>query len=171
MNCVEHSIGADFLREFEDLSSSRGSGRKTLNMKGTLIRMKRVISFGSTMADKEAVKAYFEKDLGWMPESIQMMMRYVPDAMKALVELRSALMKPPPEGALPKKFKEILFVVIDAIVGNVEGGKAHARAAVKEGASVREIAEALGVTIYLTGLPTMERTGKEMLRVAEEAAK
>ena len=75
-------------------------------------------------------------------------------------------MKEPPKGALPKKFKEILFVVMDAIVGNVEGGKAHAKAAVRSGATIREIAEALGLMAYVTGFSTLERAGKEMLKSA-----
>jgi alkylhydroperoxidase/carboxymuconolactone decarboxylase family protein YurZ len=77
-------------------------------------------------------------------------------------------MAEPPVGALPKKVKELIFVVLDTVAGNVEGGKAHAKAAIKAGATVAEIAESLVITMYLMGVPTMEVAGKEILKAAIE---
>lgn len=123
------------------------------------------------MSSKDEVIKYFEKELGWVPEFVQLLADYTPTALKGMLEFRCGFMAEPPAGALPKKVKELIFIVLDTVAHNVEGGKAHARAAVKAGATVAEIAEALVMTMYLMGIPTMEVAGKEILKAAVEAAK
>jgi alkylhydroperoxidase/carboxymuconolactone decarboxylase family protein YurZ len=54
-------------------------------------------------------------------------------------------------GALPKKFKLLIAMAFDAAHGAENGVRALAAAAMREGATKEEIAEALRVTYHLTG--------------------
>jgi|FaiFalDrversion2_1042247.scaffolds.fasta_scaffold23203_2 alkylhydroperoxidase/carboxymuconolactone decarboxylase family protein YurZ len=120
------------------------------------------------MITKKEVMDYFRNELGWVPEFVEILADYAPSALKGMLEFRRGFMAEPPVGALPKKVKELIFVVLDTVAGNVEGGKAHAKAAIKAGATVAEIAESLVITMYLMGVPTMEVAGKEILKAAIE---
>ncbi len=122
------------------------------------------------MVTKEEIVDYFRKELGWVPEFVELLADYTPSALSGLLEFRRGFMAEPPSGALSKKVKELIFIVLDTVAHNVEGGKAHARAAVKAGATVAEIAEVLVITMYLMGVPTMEVAGKEILKAAIEEA-
>jgi len=122
------------------------------------------------MTTKREVVDYFKKELGWVPEFVELLADYTPSALNGMLEFRRGFMAEPPVGALPKKMKELIFIVLDTVAGNVEGGKAHARAAVQAGATIAEIAEALVITMYLMGVPTMEVAGKEILKAAIERA-
>ncbi len=55
------------------------------------------------------------------------------------------------DGVLPKKFKLLIAMVLDASQGAVGGVTSLARAAMQAGASKEEIAEALRVAHYITG--------------------
>jgi alkylhydroperoxidase/carboxymuconolactone decarboxylase family protein YurZ len=55
------------------------------------------------------------------------------------------------------------------VQSNLPGGLAHARAAIRAGATPAEIAEALALTIMLAGLPKVEVTGIAILQEAEKA--
>src|SRR5256886_14834163 len=98
---------------------------------------------GTGMKSAEIVR-YFEKNLGWVPDFADILSRYKPDTLESYFAMRSSVMKDTPQGgALPLKFKEILYVVLDSITNNTEGAIAHARAAIKAGATTEELAEAL----------------------------
>ena len=56
------------------------------------------------------------------------------------------------DGALPRKFKFLIAMALDASHGAVEGVKALAEQAIKAGATKEEIAEALRVTHYISGV-------------------
>jgi len=56
------------------------------------------------------------------------------------------------DGALPKKFKLLIAMALDASHGAVQGVKALAQAAMQAGATKEEIAEALRVTQYICGV-------------------
>ena len=56
------------------------------------------------------------------------------------------------DGVLPKKFKLLIAMVLDASQGAVGGVTSLARAAMQAGASKEEIAEALRVAHYITGV-------------------
>ena len=120
------------------------------------------------MKSAEIVR-YFKKNLGWVPDYVDLLSRYKPDALESFFALRSSVMKDPPkEGALPLKFKEILYVVLDSVTYNTEGAIAHARAAIKAGANTKELAEALIIMAILTGMPRLEVVGTKAFRAAEE---
>jgi alkylhydroperoxidase/carboxymuconolactone decarboxylase family protein YurZ len=56
------------------------------------------------------------------------------------------------DGALPRKFKLLIALALDADHGAVEGVKALAQAAMQAGATKQEIAEALRVAQYISGV-------------------
>jgi alkylhydroperoxidase/carboxymuconolactone decarboxylase family protein YurZ len=71
------------------------------------------------------------------------------------------------DGALPKKTKLLIAMVLDAVHGASEGVQALAREAIKAGATKEEIAEALRVAQYVCGVGcvyTAARALKEVLR-------
>jgi alkylhydroperoxidase/carboxymuconolactone decarboxylase family protein YurZ len=56
------------------------------------------------------------------------------------------------DGALPRKIKLLIAMVLDAVHGAPEGVKALSREALKAGASKEEIAEALRVAQFICGV-------------------
>lgn len=56
------------------------------------------------------------------------------------------------DGALPKKFKLLIAMTLDASTGAVQGVKSLAQAAMRAGATKQEIAEAMRVTQYISGV-------------------
>jgi alkylhydroperoxidase/carboxymuconolactone decarboxylase family protein YurZ len=56
------------------------------------------------------------------------------------------------DGALPRKFKLLIAMVLDASHGAVQGVKSLAQAAVQAGATRDEIGEALRVAQYVSGV-------------------
>jgi len=58
-------------------------------------------------------------------------------------------------GALPKKIKLLIALAFDAAYGAENGVRALANAAMQEGATPQEIAEALRVAYHLSGVGTL----------------
>jgi len=56
------------------------------------------------------------------------------------------------DGVLPKRFKLLIAMVLDASVGAVQGVKTLAQAAIQAGATKEEIMEALRVAQYISGV-------------------
>jgi alkylhydroperoxidase/carboxymuconolactone decarboxylase family protein YurZ len=56
------------------------------------------------------------------------------------------------DGALPRKVKLLIAMVLDAVHGASEGVQALAREAMKAGATKQEITEALRVAQYICGV-------------------
>jgi len=70
------------------------------------------------------------------------------------------------DGALPRKIKLLIAMVLDAVHGASEGVQSLAREAIKAGATREEIAEALRVAQYVCGVGcvyTAARALKEVL--------
>jgi alkylhydroperoxidase/carboxymuconolactone decarboxylase family protein YurZ len=120
------------------------------------------------MKSPEIVR-YFKKSLGWVPGYADMLSRYNPEALESYFAMRSSVMKDTREGgALPLKFKEILYVVLDSVTYNTEGAIAHARAAINAGAKTKELAEALIIMAQLVGMPRLEVVGTKAFKAAED---
>lgn len=74
----------------------------------------------------------------------------IPEVYRGFAELSSSSMK---DGVISAAMKEVIAVVI-AVAEQCDGCiAAHARAAVKKGASPQQVAEALGVTMMMGGGP------------------
>jgi alkylhydroperoxidase/carboxymuconolactone decarboxylase family protein YurZ len=71
------------------------------------------------------------------------------------------------EGALPKKFKLLMAMAFDAAHGAEGGVRALANAAVREGTTKQEIAEALRVAYYLAGVGTLYTASRALEELVE----
>jgi len=56
------------------------------------------------------------------------------------------------DGALPRKFKLLIAMALDASLGAVQGVKSLAQAAMRAGATKEEITEAVRVANYISGV-------------------
>ena len=71
------------------------------------------------------------------------------------------------DGALPRKVKLLIAMVLDAVHGASEGVQALAREAIEAGATKKEITEALRVAQYICGVGcvyTAARALREVLK-------
>lgn len=59
------------------------------------------------------------------------------------------------EGALPRKFKLLIAMALDASLGAVQGVKTLAQAAMQAGATKEEVGEAMRVAQYITGVSSV----------------
>lgn len=66
------------------------------------------------------------------------------------------------DGALPKKIKLLIAMVLDAVQGAPDGVQSLAREAIKAGATKEEIAEALRVAQYICGVGCVYTAGRAL---------
>jgi alkylhydroperoxidase/carboxymuconolactone decarboxylase family protein YurZ len=66
------------------------------------------------------------------------------------------------DGALPGKFKLLIALALDAAHGAVDGVKSLAQAAMQAGATKEEIAEALRVAQYVSGVGCIYTAAKAL---------
>ena len=127
------------------------------------------------MAEEDAGRGetvqYYEKELGWVPPFVIILAKYSPGALDGYLTMRKEVFKEPPEGALPRKTKEMLFTILDCVTGEVNGAKAHARAAIDAGLTMEELVEGFIIAIITTGITTMCKAGVEAINAAEERLK
>ena len=102
---------------------------------------------------------HFIGTLGNIPEPIRAMADYAPEALIGYTRTRSYLMRRPPEGALDMRTKELVYVLLDVVTGNLAGAKNHLHAAMREGLTVAQLAEALMQTMAVCGITTWGQTG------------
>ena len=69
------------------------------------------------------------------------------------------------DGALPRKVKLLIAMVLDAVHGASEGVQSLAREAIKAGATREEIAEALRVAQYVCGVGCVYTAGRALKEV------
>lgn len=69
------------------------------------------------------------------------------------------------DGALPRKVKLLIAMVLDAVHGASEGVQSIAREAIKTGATREEIAEALRVAQYVCGVGCVYTAGRALKEV------
>lgn len=115
---------------------------------------------------------YFEESLDQeeMPDFWQKLAEHAPYAMKGYYQMREGAFRSPPEGNIPRKYKELLVVAMDCAVHNYWGVEAHTRAAVKNGATMEEVSEAMALSILVLGMPNYRNAGYRALVAAEEAS-
>lgn len=118
-------------------------------------------------ADVERAKAHYLSVLGVLPEPIRAMADYAPEALVAYQQFKDYLYKPPGEAALDLKTKELIYVVLDTATGNLAGANNHLRAAVDQGLTVPQLAEALIQVMNVCGITTWGQTGYKVLDEAQ----
>ncbi|WP_425330061.1 carboxymuconolactone decarboxylase family protein [Terrirubrum flagellatum] len=67
-------------------------------------------------------------------------------------------------GALDLKTKELIFALLDTLIGQSTGAKNHAVAAIRLGLTIPELAEGLSQVIMAGGIGTWNLTGADVLR-------
>jgi alkylhydroperoxidase/carboxymuconolactone decarboxylase family protein YurZ len=72
-----------------------------------------------------------------------------PELLKLVENTRELVLA---DGALPRKFKLLIAMALDASHGAVQGVKALAQAAMQAGATKEEITETLRVAHYVSGV-------------------
>jgi alkylhydroperoxidase/carboxymuconolactone decarboxylase family protein YurZ len=113
--------------------------------------------------DVERAKAHYLQVLGVLPEPIRALAEYAPEALVAYQQFKDYLYKPPGEAALDLKTKELIYVVLDTATGNLAGANNHLRAAVEQGLTVPELAEAMVQVMNVCGITTFGQTGYKVL--------
>lgn len=115
----------------------------------------------------ERAKAHYMDVLGVLPEPIRAMAEYAPEALVAYQQFKDYLYKPEGEAALDLKTKELIYVVLDTATGNLAGANNHLRAAVDQGLTVPELAEAMIQVMNVCGITTFGQTGYKVLDEAK----
>lgn len=116
---------------------------------------------------KSALLKHYEETLGNVPEAISVLFKYDPVALEGYTMMRKRIMGQAPDGALPLKIKELIFVLLDCVVGNLDGAKNHVRAAIRAGLSMEELVEALVQALMVTGIASWGMVGYKVVEFAE----
>jgi alkylhydroperoxidase/carboxymuconolactone decarboxylase family protein YurZ len=82
-----------------------------------------------------------------------------PDLLKYIENSRDFVFA---DGALPKKFKLLIAMAFDASYGAVNGVKSLAQQALEAGATEEEIAEAMRVAQYISGVGCIYTAGQAL---------
>lgn len=111
--------------------------------------------------------ANFEATTGRVPEGFALLLQHAPAAFAGYGLLREAAMRAPGQGgALDLRTKELIFVLLDVLVGAVDGAKAHAANAIRQGLTLPELAEGLVQCILVGGITTWNKAGRAVLEHA-----
>ncbi|MHA1264493.1 MAG: 2-oxo acid dehydrogenase subunit E2 [Candidatus Helarchaeota archaeon] len=105
----------------------------------------------------EAIKKRGESILGHTPTQMELIGRYNPDLIADFMRMHRDGLH---DGALSAKIKELMALAIGVITGCESCMKWHLTGAVEAGATEEEIAETLGVTIFMGGGPALMRAEK-----------
>ena len=109
-------------------------------------------------------KEHFMQTLGNLPEPIRAMMEHAPESFVGYLKFRESIYRTPAQGAqLPMKTKELIYVILDIVTGNVEGAKNHAQAGVTAGMTSGELAEACMQIMHVCGVTTWGMSGYKVL--------
>ncbi|MBW3664300.1 MAG: carboxymuconolactone decarboxylase family protein [Actinobacteria bacterium] len=99
--------------------------------------------------DTAAILEYFAGNFGEVPAWLEMLADASPPTLEAYYSLRSDILR---DGALPRKHKELLLVVLNAVERYDVGMQVHMKGALAAGATEAELAEAMRAAIVGGGL-------------------
>lgn len=115
--------------------------------------------------------ANFVATTGRVPDHFRLLLDHAPGAFAGYGLLREAAMRPPEAGgALDLRTKELVFVLLDVMVGAVDGAKVHAGNALRHGATLAELAEGLVQCILVGGITTWNLAGRQVMEHAAAIA-
>ena len=113
----------------------------------------------------------FEATTGRVPDAFHTLIRHAPAAFAGYGMMRAALMRDRPEGgALDLRTKELIFCLLDVLVGQTRGAKVHAGNAIRQGLTLPELAEGLVQCLMVGGITTWNVSGREVMEHAEALA-
>lgn len=123
-------------------------------------------------AGVSAGSASFEASFGRVPEKLALLAEHAPGAFAGYGLMRDQVMREAGAGgALDLKTKELIFCLLDCLIGQTEAAKNHAGAAMRHGLTTAELAEGLVQVLMVGGITTWNRSGAEVLRHSVELAK
>ncbi len=91
-------------------------------------------------------------------------------AYSGYMQIRQSIFPEGAEGAIPGKYKHLIFALFDLERAYDEGYRAHIGAAVQLGLTSEELSEALNISLILTGVSTFLR-GYELIEFVESNSK
>jgi alkylhydroperoxidase/carboxymuconolactone decarboxylase family protein YurZ len=106
---------------------------------------------------------HFEMTMGHLPIQMKTMSERMPQVFAGYMDIRTWLMRDPPDGAMPRKYKHLIFTLLDCIYGNDKGAENHARAALRRGLSVDEFLEGMVQILIVGGIGVYGQTGYKVL--------
>lgn len=106
---------------------------------------------------------HFEATMGHLPIQMKTMSERMPQVFAGYMDIREWVMREPPEGALPRKYKHLIFTLLDCIYGNDKGAENHARAGLRRGLTIDELLEGMGQVLIVGGVGVYGQTGYKVL--------
>ncbi|MDP3410960.1 carboxymuconolactone decarboxylase family protein [Bosea sp. (in: a-proteobacteria)] len=118
-----------------------------------------------TVAATDIGTASFMATLGRVPDNFSLLSQHAPAAFAGYGLIRAAIMRDRDEGgALDLKTKELIFALLDTLIGQKNGAKNHAATAMKLGLTLPELSEGLVQVIMAGGITTWNETGADVMR-------
>lgn len=115
------------------------------------------------------IRAYIAKALGiTLPDMWVILERVAPYALNGYMVMRQGVLKD--GGALPKSIKELMIIAMDISYALTWGSRMHASQAIRDGATVRQMAEIIALAILEGGHAVYHTGGAGVIHVAEEEA-
>lgn len=115
-------------------------------------------------AIKQGIES-FMATTGRLPPNFALLAEHAPGAFAGYGLMRSHVMRDTDQGgALDLKTKELIFALLDTLVGQTYGAKVHAANAVRLGLTVPQLAEGLVQVMMVGGVTTWNVSGAEVLR-------
>lgn len=109
--------------------------------------------------------ASFEATFGRVPDNFKLLAEHAPSAFAGYGLMRDGIMRGTDDGgALDLKTKELVFALLDTLIGQSTGAKNHAAAAIRQGLTLPELAEGLVQVIMAGGITTWNTTGADVMR-------
>jgi alkylhydroperoxidase/carboxymuconolactone decarboxylase family protein YurZ len=113
----------------------------------------------------------FIETSGAVPDGFALLRAHAPEAFAGYGLMRAfATRAPQAGGALDRKTSELVFALLDVLIGDVEGAKGHAARAVAHGLTLPELAQGLVQVVMVGGVGTWNRAGAAVLRHCEGLA-
>ncbi|MSP96461.1 MAG: carboxymuconolactone decarboxylase family protein [Betaproteobacteria bacterium] len=106
---------------------------------------------------------HFEETMGHLPVQMKTLSSNMPEVFAGYMDIRQWVMREPPEGAMPRKYKHLIFTLLDCVYNNGPGAENHARAALRRGLTVDELLEGMGQVLIVGGIGVYGTTGFRVL--------
>jgi len=122
-------------------------------------------------AARRAGIASFEATHGRVPDNFELLAEHAPGAFAGYGLMRASIMRGRETGgALDLKTKELIFALLDTLLGQKTGARNHAAAAMRAGLTLPELTEGLVQVVMAGGITTWNETGADVLRHCAEIA-
>lgn len=116
---------------------------------------------------------HFTMTMGHLPVQMKTMSEKMPDVFAGYMDIRQWVMRDPPVGGMPRKYKHLIFTLLDCVYDNPPGAENHARAAFRNGLTELEFLEGMVQALIVGGVGVYGRTCYKVIDnvLAEQAKK